>query len=101
MLAYQSIVSWILMPIANSHQTGFSMEDVLRKYIRYALNEKPFNPELVVNLIQLRKASMLDDSQVAEILNEISRRIVREKGNYHQYTVFSAYYCSLSCVAII
>lgn len=63
-------------------QTGFSMEDVLRKYIRYALNEKPFNPDLVVNLIQLRKASMLDDSQVAEILNEISRRIVREKGNF-------------------
>ncbi|GAY47506.1 hypothetical protein CUMW_104960 [Citrus unshiu] len=60
-------------------KTGFSMEDVLRKYIRYALNEKPFNPDLVVNLIQLRKASMLDDSQVAEILNEISRRIVREK----------------------
>lgn len=58
------------------------MEDVLRKYIRYALNEKPFNPDLVVNLIQLRKASMLDDSQVAEILNEISRRIVREKGNF-------------------
>ncbi|KAH9746873.1 Ribosomal RNA small subunit methyltransferase J [Citrus sinensis] len=61
-------------------KTGFSMEDVLRKYIRYALNEKPFNPDLVVNLIQLRKASMLDDSQVAEILNEISRRFVREKG---------------------
>lgn len=62
-------------------QTGFSMEDILRKYIRYALNEKTFNPELVVNLIQLRKASTLEDSQVAEILNEISRRIVREKGN--------------------
>ncbi|XP_031269873.1 uncharacterized protein LOC116128304 [Pistacia vera] len=61
-------------------KTGFSMEDILRKYIRYALNEKPFNPELVASLIQLRKASVLDDSQVAEILNEISRRIVREKG---------------------
>lgn len=56
------------------------MVDIVRKYIRYALNEKPFNPELVANLIQLRKASMLDDSQVAEILNDISRRIVREKG---------------------
>lgn len=57
------------------------MEDILRKYIRYALNEKPFNPSLVADLIHLRKASLLDDSQVAEILNEISRRIVREKGN--------------------
>ncbi|CAI8595286.1 unnamed protein product [Vicia faba] len=29
---------------------------------------------------QLRRASALNDSQVAEILNEISRRIVRDKG---------------------
>lgn len=61
-------------------KTGFSMEEVLRKYIRYALNEKPFNPELVSNLINLRKASMLDDTQVAETLKEISRRIVKDKG---------------------
>ncbi|OMO62296.1 hypothetical protein COLO4_33151 [Corchorus olitorius] len=61
-------------------QTGFSMEEILRKYIRYVLNEKPWSADLVASLIQLRKASMLDDSQVAEILNEISRRIVREKG---------------------
>jgi hypothetical protein len=57
------------------------MEEILRKYIRYALNEKPFNPDLVVDLIHLRKASMLDDSQVAAILNEISRRIARDKGD--------------------
>ncbi|XP_030551094.1 uncharacterized protein LOC115755723 [Rhodamnia argentea] len=61
-------------------KTGFGMEDVLRKYIRYALNEKQFNPEVIANLIQLRKASMLEESQVAEIINDISRRIVREKG---------------------
>lgn len=57
------------------------MNEILRKYIRYALNEKPFNPELVAKLIQLRKASGLDDSQVAGILNEISRRIVQDKGS--------------------
>ncbi|XP_048429090.1 uncharacterized protein LOC125472072 [Pyrus x bretschneideri] len=61
-------------------KTGFGMEEILRKYIRYTLNEKPFNPDVVSNLIQLRKASKFDDSQVAEILNEISRRIVRDKG---------------------
>ena len=61
------------------------MEEIFRKYIRYALNEKPFNPEMVANLIQFRKASMLDDSQVAEILNEISRRIVQDKGNSSYY----------------
>lgn len=56
------------------------MEGILRKYIRYALNEKPFNPDMVADLIQLRRATMLTDSQVAEILNEISRRIVQDKG---------------------
>ncbi|KAG9141674.1 hypothetical protein Leryth_019309 [Lithospermum erythrorhizon] len=61
-------------------KTGFETEDVLRKYIRYALNEKPFNGDLVNNLIKLRKASMLDDSQVVGILNDISRRIVKDKG---------------------
>ncbi|KAL6579503.1 hypothetical protein OROMI_009719 [Orobanche minor] len=61
-------------------KTGFGMEDILRKYIRYALNEKPFNRGLVSNLIQLRKISMLGDSEVAGILNEISRRIVKDKG---------------------
>jgi hypothetical protein len=56
------------------------MDDVVRKYIRFTLNEKPLNPVVVVNLIHLRKASMLEDGEVAEILNEISRRNVREKG---------------------
>lgn len=56
------------------------MNEILRKYIRYVLNEKPFNPELIVNLIHLRKETQLDDSQVAGILNEISERIVRDKG---------------------
>ncbi|XP_075495133.1 uncharacterized protein LOC142532671 [Primulina tabacum] len=63
-----------------AQKTGFNMEEILRKYIRYVLNEKPFNPDLIANLIQLREKSMLDDSQVAGILNEISKRIVAEKG---------------------
>ncbi|XP_047163435.1 LOW QUALITY PROTEIN: uncharacterized protein LOC124833098 [Vigna umbellata] len=62
------------------NKTGFGLEEILRKYIRYSLNEKAFNPDMVADLIQLRRASMLSDSHVAEILNEISRRIVRDKG---------------------
>lgn len=58
----------------------FDTEEVLRKYIRYALNERPFDPELVADLIHLRKISMLDDRSVAEVLNEVSRRIVKQKG---------------------
>ncbi|TVU06411.1 hypothetical protein EJB05_49624, partial [Eragrostis curvula] len=59
--------------------SGFDMDDVVRKYIRCTLNEKPFNTDVAVDLIHL-KASMLEDAKVAEILNEISRRIVQEKG---------------------
>ncbi|CAN7141524.1 unnamed protein product [Brassica rapa subsp. narinosa] len=65
---------------AIEEKTGFNMMEILRKYIRYALNEKPFNPDLVASLIHLRRASGLDDSQIPEVLNEISRRIVKEKG---------------------
>ncbi|KAK4348164.1 hypothetical protein RND71_034503 [Anisodus tanguticus] len=63
-----------------AQKTGFDMEEIFRKYIRYSLNEKPFSPDLVAYLIHLRKASMLTDSEVAGILNEISRRIVQDKG---------------------
>ncbi|XP_037458985.1 uncharacterized protein LOC119329983 [Triticum dicoccoides] len=55
------------------------MDDVVRMYIRYTLNGKQFNPDVVLDLIRLRKASMFEDNEVAEILNQISRRIVREK----------------------
>ncbi|XP_042502340.1 uncharacterized protein LOC122079717 [Macadamia integrifolia] len=83
---YEEFISFfgcVFWPLYNSlvhSQTGFDMEDILRKYIRYAMNERPFNADLVADLIQLRKASMLDDATVAEILNEISRRIMRDKG---------------------
>ncbi|KAL2631188.1 hypothetical protein R1flu_015874 [Riccia fluitans] len=61
-------------------QSGFQADDILRKYIRYALNERPFNPELVADLIHLKGVSGLDDEAVVEILNEVSRRIVKAKG---------------------
>lgn len=61
-------------------KTGFTSQEIFRKYIRYALNEKPFNPDLVAFLIHLRKVSELEDSDTVEILNDVSRRIVKEKG---------------------
>lgn len=61
-------------------RTDFTMNEILRKYIRYVLNEKPFNPDVVVDLIRLRKATQLEDAEVAEVLNEVSRRIVKDKG---------------------
>ncbi|KAI5073539.1 hypothetical protein GOP47_0011552 [Adiantum capillus-veneris] len=61
-------------------KTGFTTHEILRKYIRYALNEKPFDPDLVANLIHLRKISELDNSEIVDVLSDVSQRIVKEKG---------------------
>ncbi|KAH9543088.1 hypothetical protein CY35_13G043500 [Sphagnum magellanicum] len=65
---------------ALANKCNFSLNDALRKYIRYALNERAFNPVLVADLIHLRKVSNLTDAEVAEVLNDVSRRIVKAKG---------------------
>eukprot|EP00897_Mesotaenium_endlicherianum_P003954 jgi/Mesen1/3587/ME000020S03116 len=51
-------------------ETGFGAPEIIRKYIRYALNERPFNAELVADLIHLRQVSALPDEEIAEVLNE-------------------------------
>jgi len=61
-------------------QFGFGAAELVRKYLRYALNEKPFSPDLVSSLIRLRHASGLRDEEVAEVLNDVSRRTVKAKG---------------------
>lgn len=63
-----------------SQQTSFGPPEILRKYIRYVLNEKPFTPETVANLLRLRAAAELPDGDVAEVLNEVSRRVVKQNG---------------------
>ncbi|GAQ84705.1 hypothetical protein KFL_002010210 [Klebsormidium nitens] len=58
----------------------FSPHEILRKYIRYALNEKPFDPEMVSNLLLLRKSSGLSDKDMIGVLNDIASKVVRAKG---------------------
>lgn len=65
---------------ATASKFGFGGDEILRKYLRYALNEKPFGPELVASLISVRKASQIPDEGIADVLNEISRRTVKAKG---------------------
>lgn len=57
------------------------MSEVLRKYIRYALNERPFTPDTVADLIHLRKVSGLLEAEVSEVLNDVARRVVKAKGS--------------------
>eukprot|EP00270_Netrium_digitus_P012329 TRINITY_DN3998_c0_g1_i4.p1 TRINITY_DN3998_c0_g1~~TRINITY_DN3998_c0_g1_i4.p1 ORF type:complete len:368 (-),score=82.46 TRINITY_DN3998_c0_g1_i4:57-1160(-) len=61
-------------------QCGFTTLEVFRKFIRYVLNERPFDPVLVADVIHLRRTSRLTDDEVVNVLNEIARRIVKEKG---------------------
>lgn len=59
---------------------NFTMAEVLRKYIRYVLNERPFTPETVADLLHLRKVSGLSEPEVAEVLNDVAKRVVKAKG---------------------
>jgi hypothetical protein len=61
-------------------QCNFSTDEVLRKYIRYVLNERPFTPDTVADLLHLRKVSGLSEPEVAEVLNDVAKRIVKAKG---------------------
>ena len=61
-------------------QCNFTTSEVLRKYIRYVLNERPFTPETVADLLHLRKVSSLSEPEVAEVLNDVAKRIVKAKG---------------------
>ncbi|EFJ37689.1 hypothetical protein SELMODRAFT_437286 [Selaginella moellendorffii] len=59
---------------------SFDSKEVLRKYIRYAMNERAFTPETVADLIHLRRITKLTDNEIADVLNETSRRVVNENG---------------------
>ncbi|KAF9588837.1 hypothetical protein IFM89_016449 [Coptis chinensis] len=63
-------------PKAKRHklQIGFGMEEVLRKYIRYAMNEKPFNPDMERSLI------------IKEILGVTDEDVVTLRTNTHSET---------------
>jgi len=67
-----------LQKLAN--QCKFSASEVLRKYVRYALNERPFTPDTVADLIHLRKVLELTESEVADVLNDVAKRVVKQKG---------------------
>lgn len=77
-------------------QSKFSASEVLRKYVRYALNERPFTPDTVADLIHLRKVSELTESEVADVLNDVAKRVVKQKGDLHSPIVIG-----LSCCKVI
>lgn len=76
-------------------QCKFSASEVLRKYVRYALNERPFTPDTVADLIHLRKVSGLTESEVADVLNDVAKRVVKQKGDLHSRIVIGLSPCKV------
>ena len=67
----------------------------MRKYVRYALNERPFTPDTVADLIHLRKVSELTESEVADVLNDVAKRVVKQKGDLHSPIVIGLSPCKV------
>eukprot|EP00899_Mesostigma_viride_P012177 jgi/Mesvir1/20960/Mv08029-RA.1 len=61
-------------------QTGFTGEEIFRKYLRFLLNERPFDEEAISDVLHLRSVCGLTDDQVAEALNESARRTYEKTG---------------------
>eukprot|EP00898_Chlorokybus_atmophyticus_P000189 jgi/Chlat1/1170/Chrsp113S01642 len=61
-------------------QLGFTEDQIFRKYLRYLLNERPFDTEEVADILQLRRVCGLKDEQVADVLNESARKMCEKTG---------------------
>ncbi|KAK3236466.1 hypothetical protein CYMTET_53398, partial [Cymbomonas tetramitiformis] len=57
-----------------SRTTGFSPDLVFRKYLRYLLDQRPFDPDAVSDVLVLRAACGLTDEQIKEVLRESAKR---------------------------
>ncbi|PSC72945.1 importin-9 isoform X1 [Micractinium conductrix] len=61
-------------------QTGFSSQDVFRKYLWFLLRERQFDEEALGDLVALKAALGLTDEQVAEALAERAQRVYDKYG---------------------
>jgi len=60
--------------------TGFTLELVFRKYLRYLLDQRPFDPQAVKDVLTLRQRCMLTDDQVVLVFEESARRTFDRTG---------------------
>ena len=45
-------------------ETGFKSDEIFRKYLRWCLDQRPFDPATVNDLLNLSKCCVLTDDQV-------------------------------------
>lgn len=62
-------------------QTGFTGEEVFRKYLWFLLRERQFNVDAVADMVALKQALALSDQEVADALRERAVRIYEKYGN--------------------
>ena len=61
-------------------QSGFSAEEVFRKYLRYVLDQRPFDADAVADIMALRDAAGLTPETTARALEDLSRRMYQSHG---------------------
>ena len=61
-------------------RTGFSRDSVFRKMLRFLLAERPFDNDALLDVVALRDACGLSDSQLAEVLLDTAERSRKQTG---------------------
>ena len=63
-----------------ARSTGFTTQEVFRKYLRYKMVEEPFTGAFVEDILALKNACELTPKQMSEILSESAARMVKKYG---------------------
>ena len=62
-------------------QAGYRKDEIFRKYLRFLINERPFDEDAVQDVLHLKSACGLSDAQVADAIAETARRSVDKYGS--------------------
>jgi len=63
-----------------SFETGFKRDLIFRKYLRYMLDQRPFDADAVADLLHLKDVCNLTDDQVMEVMEESAKRTFERTG---------------------
>jgi hypothetical protein len=61
-------------------RTGFTKDTIFRKQLRYMLNERPFDGDVLADALALRAACGLTDDAVVAVLSEAGARTFKKTG---------------------
>ena len=79
-------------------KTGFSDEEIFRKYLRFFLDKRELNRETVSDVIALRSVCNLDARSFFRVLSESAERYEREGTDRSHHTIDSSFRHICVCV---